>query len=87
MNQAGGDDAMARRNVGHLICDDCGKVETFATKSSSVRSISSKSAPGIPLPATTSCFASRGEADFADQLLSAMRKQFGGHAEIAAAAG
>jgi 6-phosphogluconate dehydrogenase len=32
-------------------------------------------------------FASRGEADFADQLLSAMRKQFGGHAEITAAAG
>ena len=31
-------------------------------------------------------FASRGEADFADQLLSAMRKQFGGHAEITAAA-
>src|SRR4051812_30262487 len=30
-------------------------------------------------------FASRGEADFADQLLSAMRKQFGGHAEITAA--
>src|ERR671934_186183 len=30
-------------------------------------------------------FASRGEADFADQLLSAMRKQFGGHAETAAA--
>jgi 6-phosphogluconate dehydrogenase len=30
---------------------------------------------------------SRGEADFADQLLSAMRKQFGGHAEINAAAG
>jgi 6-phosphogluconate dehydrogenase len=30
-------------------------------------------------------FASRGEADFADQLLSAMRSQFGGHAEIAAA--
>jgi 6-phosphogluconate dehydrogenase len=32
-------------------------------------------------------FASRGEADFADQLLSAMRKQFGGHAEITATAG
>ena len=32
-------------------------------------------------------FAWRGEADFADQLLSAMRKQFGGHAEITAAAG
>jgi 6-phosphogluconate dehydrogenase len=32
-------------------------------------------------------FASRGEADFADQLLSAMRKQFGGHAEMRAAAG
>jgi 6-phosphogluconate dehydrogenase len=31
-------------------------------------------------------FASRGEADFADQLLSAMRSQFGGHSEIAAAA-
>jgi 6-phosphogluconate dehydrogenase len=30
-------------------------------------------------------FASRGEADFADELLSAMRSQFGGHAEIAAA--
>ena len=26
-------------------------------------------------------FSSRGEADFADQLLSAMRKQFGGHVE------
>jgi 6-phosphogluconate dehydrogenase (decarboxylating) len=32
-------------------------------------------------------FASHGEADFADQLLSAMRKQFGGHAEITSAAG
>jgi hypothetical protein len=32
-------------------------------------------------------FASRGEADFADQLLSAIREQFGGHAEITAAAG
>ena len=32
-------------------------------------------------------FASRGEADFADQLLSAMRKQFGGHTEIEGAAG
>jgi 6-phosphogluconate dehydrogenase len=32
-------------------------------------------------------FASRGDADFAHQLLSAMRMQFGGHAEIAAAAG
>jgi 6-phosphogluconate dehydrogenase len=26
-------------------------------------------------------FASRGEADYGDKLLSAMRKQFGGHAE------
>jgi 6-phosphogluconate dehydrogenase len=26
-------------------------------------------------------FSSRGEADFADQLLSAMRKEFGGHFE------
>ena len=32
-------------------------------------------------------FASRGEADFANQLLSAMRSQFGGHAEIAATTG
>ena len=31
-------------------------------------------------------FASRGEADFADQLLSALRSQFGGHSEMAAAA-
>ena len=30
---------------------------------------------------------SRGEAEFADQSLSAMRKQLGGHAEIAAATG
>ena len=28
-------------------------------------------------------FASRGEADFADRILSAMRKQFGGHDEQA----
>jgi 6-phosphogluconate dehydrogenase len=27
-------------------------------------------------------FSSRGEADFANQLLSAMRKQFGGHVEL-----
>jgi 6-phosphogluconate dehydrogenase len=26
-------------------------------------------------------FASRGQADFANRLLSAMRKEFGGHAE------
>ena len=26
-------------------------------------------------------FSSRGEADFADKLLSALRKQFGGHQE------
>ncbi len=26
-------------------------------------------------------FSSRGEADFADRVLSAMRKEFGGHAE------
>jgi 6-phosphogluconate dehydrogenase len=26
-------------------------------------------------------FSSRGEAEFADKLLSAMRKEFGGHAE------
>lgn len=26
-------------------------------------------------------FSSRGEADYADKLLSAMRKQFGGHSE------
>ena len=29
-------------------------------------------------------FSSRGEADFANRVLSAMRKQFGGHAEKAA---
>jgi len=40
---------------------------------------------GVPAPVLTTSlyarFASRGEADFADKLLSAMRKQFGGHDE------
>ena len=40
---------------------------------------------GAPAPVLTTAlferFSSRGEADFADRLLSAMRKQFGGHAE------
>src|SRR5262245_36674597 len=40
---------------------------------------------GTPAPVLTAAlferFSSRGEADFADRLLSAMRKQFGGHAE------
>ena len=40
---------------------------------------------GAPAPVLTTAlferFSSRGEADFANRLLSAMRKQFGGHAE------
>jgi len=40
---------------------------------------------GVPAPVLTTSlyarFSSRGEADFADKLLSAMRKQFGGHDE------
>lgn len=40
---------------------------------------------GVPAPVLTAAlyerFASRGEADFADRLLSAMRKEFGGHDE------
>jgi 6-phosphogluconate dehydrogenase len=44
---------------------------------------------GVPTPvlsaALFSRFESRGEADFANRLLSAMRKEFGGHAEKAAA--
>jgi len=40
---------------------------------------------GAPAPVLTASlfarFSSRGEADYADKLLSAMRKQFGGHAE------
>jgi 6-phosphogluconate dehydrogenase len=40
---------------------------------------------GTPAPVLTTAlferFSSRGEADFANRLLSAMRKQFGGHAE------
>jgi 6-phosphogluconate dehydrogenase len=40
---------------------------------------------GVPAPVLTTAlyarFASRGEADYADKLLSAMRKQFGGHDE------
>ena len=42
---------------------------------------------GVPAPVLTTAlyqrFTSRGEADFADRLLSAMRKQFGGHDEKA----
>jgi 6-phosphogluconate dehydrogenase len=41
---------------------------------------------GVPAHVLTTAlferFASRGEADFADQLLSAMRKEFGGHEEL-----
>src|SRR5208282_5268449 len=40
---------------------------------------------GVPVPVLTSAlyerFTSRGEAEFADKLLSAMRYQFGGHLE------
>jgi 6-phosphogluconate dehydrogenase len=40
---------------------------------------------GVPAPVISAAlferFASRGDADYADQLLSAMRKQFGGHDE------
>src|SRR5439155_18616807 len=42
---------------------------------------------GVPVPVLSTAlferFESRGEAQFADKLLSAMRKQFGGHAELA----
>ncbi len=40
---------------------------------------------GIPAPVLTAAlysrFSSRGHDEFADKLLSAMRKQFGGHVE------
>jgi 6-phosphogluconate dehydrogenase len=43
---------------------------------------------GVPAPVLSSAlysrFASRGLDDFADKVLSAMRKEFGGHAEKAA---
>jgi 6-phosphogluconate dehydrogenase len=43
---------------------------------------------GVPAPVLSSAlyerFSSRGEADFADRLLSAMRREFGGHAELPA---
>jgi 6-phosphogluconate dehydrogenase len=46
---------------------------------------------GVPAHVLTTAlyerFSSRGEADFANRLLSAMRKEFGGHAEQALAAG
>jgi 6-phosphogluconate dehydrogenase len=46
---------------------------------------------GVPAPVLAAAlferFESRGEAEFADKLLSAMRKQFGGHAELAPAGG
>ena len=39
----------------------------------------------VPVPVISGAlygrFASRGESEFADRLLSAMRKQFGGHEE------
>jgi 6-phosphogluconate dehydrogenase len=39
----------------------------------------------VPAPVLTTAlyerFESRGEADYADKVLSAMRKEFGGHAE------
>jgi 6-phosphogluconate dehydrogenase len=42
----------------------------------------------VPAPVLTAAlyerFSSRGEADFADKLLSAMRFEFGGHLEKAA---
>jgi 6-phosphogluconate dehydrogenase len=45
---------------------------------------------GVPVPVLSASlyerFSSRGEALYADRLLSAMRKQFGGHAEKLAAA-
>ena len=41
---------------------------------------------GVPVPVLSSAlyerFSSRGEAQFADKLLSAMRKEFGGHTEL-----
>ena len=44
---------------------------------------------GVPTPVLTAAlysrFGSRGLDDFADRALSAMRKQFGGHAEKASA--
>jgi 6-phosphogluconate dehydrogenase len=40
---------------------------------------------GVPVPVLSAAlfarFSSRGEADFANKILSAMRKQFGGHVE------
>jgi 6-phosphogluconate dehydrogenase len=40
----------------------------------------------VPVPVLSTAlyerFTSRGEALYADQLLSAMRQQFGGHAEL-----
>jgi 6-phosphogluconate dehydrogenase len=41
---------------------------------------------GVPVPVLSAAlyqrFSSRGESHYADQLLSAMRQQFGGHAEL-----
>jgi 6-phosphogluconate dehydrogenase len=40
---------------------------------------------GVPVPVLSAAvfarFSSRGEADFSNRLLSALRKEFGGHAE------
>jgi 6-phosphogluconate dehydrogenase len=41
---------------------------------------------GVPVDVLSAAlfarFTSRGEADFADKILSAMRKEFGGHDEV-----
>jgi 6-phosphogluconate dehydrogenase len=41
---------------------------------------------GVPVPVLSTAlyerFSSRGEAQFADKLLSAMRKEFGGHTDL-----
>jgi 6-phosphogluconate dehydrogenase len=46
---------------------------------------------GVPVPVLSTAlyerFSSQGEAQFADKLLSAMRKEFGGHSELAVLGG
>ena len=53
--------------------------------------VNSAIAAAVPVPvlatALFSRFASRGQDDFANRLLSAMRREFGGHVERAATAG
>ena len=60
--------------------------EIRAKNSIFIKEIAAAVDEGVPAPVMSAAlfgrFESRGDADYADRILSAMRKQFGGHNEI-----